>query len=81
MAAAAPSSLRSCAVLCLSSVTIKPTANPKAAKFEIFLDYTLMQTKGTLVNAQYALALLPAAPNFQNLENDRDEEVTSVFCV
>ncbi|OQD66255.1 hypothetical protein PENANT_c363G06350, partial [Penicillium antarcticum] len=68
MAVAAPSSLRSSVALCLKGATIEPTANHQVAKFEIFLDYILMQTKGTLVNAQYALALLLAALNFLNLE-------------
>lgn len=69
VAVAAPSMLRSCAATHLSSAPTKPTANPKAAKFAIFLEPTLMRTKGGPVNARCAKASPPAAPNFRNLEN------------
>lgn len=69
VAVAAPSMLRSCAATHLSSAPTKPTANPQAAKFGIFLELTLMRTKGAPVNARCAKASPPAARNFRNSEN------------
>lgn len=69
VAVAAHSMLRSCAAAHLSSAPTKPIANPKAAKFGIFLESTPMRTKGAPVNARCAKASPPAAPNFRNSEN------------